>query len=137
MGVLLWQLLKMLNVLLLCSFMQFTLGGVPTCNTVYDEKCWDEPRQVCNTIEVPFTTTEYVQECYMDYDRTCNTVYEDKIDYVPRKECHTVQVPKIVSVPERNARTFLRRNATPTMNRSVTMSTRRNARMLMSRFATL
>merc|ERR1719481_131771 len=74
--------------------------GVPTCRTVYEEKCWEVPRRECTNIPTPVTTTELVKDCYMDYDRSCRTTFEDKIEYVNGQECHTVQVPKVERVPE-------------------------------------
>ena len=54
-------------------------GGVPKCDTVYEEKCWDEPRQQCSSVQKPFTTTAYEQECHTEYDQQCNTVYDTKV----------------------------------------------------------
>ena len=35
------------------------LAGVPSCETIWEEKCWDEPRQQCDTIQKPHQTTSY------------------------------------------------------------------------------
>merc|ERR1711931_470759 len=82
----------------------FLLGsaycGVPSCTTVWEEKCWDEPRQKCNTVQVPHTVTSNEEKCHTEYDNKCNTVHDTEIDYKPREECHTVKVPRTESVPE-------------------------------------
>merc|ERR1711970_212717 len=74
----------------------FLLGsaycGVPSCTTVWENKCWDEPRQQCNTVQVPNKVTTYEQKCH--------TVYDTEVEYKPREECLTVQVPRTESVPE-------------------------------------
>merc|ERR1712071_88955 len=59
--------------------------GVPKCDTVFEEKCWDEPRQQCSTVQKPYTTTAYEQECHPEYDQKCTTVYDTKVDHVPRQ----------------------------------------------------
>merc|ERR1711970_485725 len=74
--------------------------GVPSCNTVWEEKCWDEPRQKCDTVKVPHEVTSYDEKCTTEYENKCNTVWDTEVDYKPRKECHTVQVPRTESVPE-------------------------------------
>merc|ERR1711887_115924 len=74
----------------------FLLGsaycGVPSCTTVWENKCWDEPRQQCNTVQVPNKVTTYEQKCHTEYDT--------EVEYKPREECRTVQVPRTESVPE-------------------------------------
>merc|ERR1739845_99194 len=74
----------------------FLLGsaycGVPSCTTVWENKCWDEPRQQCNTVQVPNKVTTYEQKC--------TTVYDTEVEYKPREECRTVKVPRTESVPE-------------------------------------
>merc|ERR1712172_254404 len=74
----------------------FLLGsaycGVPSCTTVWENKCWDEPRQQCNTVQVPNKVTTYEEKCTTEYDT--------EVEYKPREECRTVQVPRTESVPE-------------------------------------
>merc|ERR1711971_1366222 len=74
--------------------------GVPSCTTVWENKCWDEPRQQCNTVQVPYKVTTYEQKCTTEYEQKCNTVYDTEVEYKPREECRTVQVPRTESVPE-------------------------------------
>merc|ERR1712142_635489 len=56
----------------------FLLGsaycGVPSCTTVWENKRWDEPRQQCNTVQVPNKVTTYEQKCTTEYEQKCNTV---------------------------------------------------------------
>ena len=54
-------------------------GGVRKCNTVYDQKCWDEPRQKCSDVQKPYEETVYDQKCHTEYDQKCNTVYDTKV----------------------------------------------------------
>merc|ERR1712168_1757913 len=68
-------------------------GGVPSCKTVYDEKCWDEPRQHCDYVQKPHTTTHYEQECHTTQLPKVESVPEQKCTDVPEKKCHTVQKP--------------------------------------------
>merc|ERR1712126_756978 len=56
-------------------------GGFPICSTEWEEKCWDEPRQQCNLVQKPFTTTVYEQECH--------TAQVPKVESVPEQKCHT------------------------------------------------
>merc|ERR1711942_595146 len=74
----------------------FLLGsaycGVPSCTTVWENKCWDEPRQQCNTVQVPNKVTTY--------EHKCSTVYDTEVEYKPIEECRTVKVPRTESVPE-------------------------------------
>merc|ERR1712098_744847 len=59
------QLLKsnMIKIAVVACFFGAALGGTPQCNTIWEQKCWDEPRQQCDTVQKPFTTTVYEQEC--------------------------------------------------------------------------
>merc|ERR1712209_41192 len=66
-------------------------GGVPTCNTVWEEKCWDEPRQECKAVQKPFTTTQYEQECTSIQVPKVDRVPEQKCTDVPEQKCHTAQ----------------------------------------------
>ena len=47
---------------------------VPPCTTVYEEQCWEEPRQQCSYVQKPYTTVHYEEQCHTDYDTDCNTV---------------------------------------------------------------
>jgi len=68
------------SLLSLCAGL--ALGGVyhpPTCKTVWDEKCWDEPRQQCDTVQKPYTSTVTDQKCSTQYDKQCKTVFDTKV----------------------------------------------------------
>merc|ERR1719308_22361 len=93
----------MLKVLVLFGVFTISYGGFQVCSTVYDEQCWDEPRQQCDSVQKPHTTTVYEQEC------------------------NTVQVPKVESVPEKSARTSLSRSATIGMRRFAILCMSKNA----------
>merc|ERR1712126_352144 len=69
-------------------------GYVPNCKTVYEEKCWDEPREQCKTVQKPYTAVENKQQCSTHYENVCSTVYDTKVDHVPREECRTEQEKK-------------------------------------------
>merc|ERR1711970_858417 len=79
----------------------FLLGsaycGVPSCTTVWENKCWDEPRQKCDTTKVPHEVTSYEEKC--------TTVWDTEEDYEDKEECHTIKVPKTESVPEEKCET--------------------------------
>merc|ERR1712012_46946 len=82
----------MVTVVFLC-LLGAVYGGVPTCNTVWEEKCWDEPRQECKAVQKPFTTTQYEQEC--------TSIQVPKVDRVPVpvSKCHDVQEAVTSLVP--------------------------------------
>merc|ERR1711997_699900 len=75
-------------VLLLC-LVGTAFGGVPSCKTVYDEKCWEEPRQHCDYVQKPHTTTHYEQECHTTQVPKVESVPEQKCTDVPEQKCHT------------------------------------------------
>ena len=55
-------------------------AGVPqTCKTVWEEKCWDEPRETCTTVQKPYTVTVHDTACTTHYDEKCHTEYETKV----------------------------------------------------------
>merc|ERR1712213_218784 len=64
-------------------------GGFPICSTEWEEKCWDEPRQQCNHVQKPFTTTVYEQECHTTQVPKVESVPEQKCEEVPEQKCHT------------------------------------------------
>merc|ERR1711973_1012351 len=78
----------MVKVVFLC-LLGAVYGGVPTCNTVWEEKCWDEPPQECKAVQKPFTTTQYEQECTSIQVPKVDRVPEQKCRDVPEQECHT------------------------------------------------
>merc|ERR1739849_68301 len=80
MGIVICLLFNMIKVVAVLCGLSLVQCGVPSCETVYEEKCWDEPRQQCHTVQKPFITTQYEQEC------------------------HSIQVPKVESVPEQKCR---------------------------------
>merc|ERR1739845_161089 len=103
----------------------FLLGsaycGVPSCTTVWENKCWDEPRQQCNTVQVPNKVTTYEQECNTRYSKECKTVYEEqcktehekvcekttqtKTDYVTKNKCDLEQVEQCHDTPHMECKT--------------------------------
>ena len=75
--------MRCLSLLSLCTGL--ALGEVyhpPTCKTVWDEKCWDELRQQCDTVQKPYTSTVTDQKCSTQYEKQCKTVYDTKVFYV-------------------------------------------------------
>ena len=46
---------KVLCLVLLGAASSF--AGVPSCQTVYEDKCWDEPSQQCHTVQKPHVVT--------------------------------------------------------------------------------
>merc|ERR1712142_1385095 len=106
-----------MNLVFCTLLLPLVLGGyVPECKTVFEEKCWDEPREQCKSVQKPYTTVENKEECSTKYEDVCKTVHDTKVEYVPREECRTeqekkchtqtkqecdlVQVPKTHTVPE-------------------------------------
>merc|ERR1712011_51074 len=99
-----------------CLAFGVAFGGVPSCNIVYDEKCWDEPRQQCHSVQKPFTTTHYEQECHSVQvpmvesvpeqkchdvpEQKCHTAYETKVDYVHKQKCDLVTEDQCHDAPE-------------------------------------
>merc|ERR1712035_149217 len=79
---------RMIKAFLLSNLVLGALG-VPSCNTVWDEKCWDEPRQQCQAVQKPFTTTHYEQECSSIQVPHVENVPEQKCRDVPEQKCHT------------------------------------------------
>merc|ERR1711973_695777 len=79
----------MFTVCFLLSLVATSLAGVPSCTTVYDEKCWDEPRQECKDVQKPFTTTYYEKECGTKQVPRVDHVPEMKCKDVPEEKCHT------------------------------------------------
>merc|ERR1711973_411547 len=124
MGIVYLSVVAMYKVFILLSLVASSLAGVPSCTTVYDEKCWDEPRQECKDIQKPFTTTYYEKECgtkqvprvdrvpemkckdvpeekcHTRYEKDCNTVTETKIDYVTKQKCGLETEEQCHDVPE-------------------------------------
>merc|ERR1712213_130324 len=80
---------NMLKVVLLSCLAGAVFGGVPSCNTVWEEKCWDEPRQHCDYVQKPHTTTHYEQECHTTQVPKVESVPEQKCTDIPEQECHT------------------------------------------------
>merc|ERR1711970_380398 len=81
--------------LLLILSVAHAYGGVPQhCKTVYETKCWDEPREKCTTEQKPYTVTVHDTHCVTHHEEECHTEYEDKVEYVDREECNTVQEQK-------------------------------------------
>jgi len=89
---------KVVYLVVLCAASSF--AGVPSCQTIWEDKCWDEPRQQCNTVQKPHSVTSSKEECDTEYDNKCTTVYDNEVDLVPRQQCNTIQVPRTESVPE-------------------------------------
>ena len=44
-------------------------------------------RQERNSVQKPFTTTHYEQECWDEPKEVCQVVYDSKVDVVPKQEC--------------------------------------------------
>merc|ERR1711872_501204 len=87
----------MIQFFLVVSLAGLPLGGTPICNTVWEEKCWDESREQCTTVQKPYTTTYYEeQECSKvakqktetREEQECNTVTEKQCKKISRKECN-------------------------------------------------
>merc|ERR1711872_350820 len=77
---------NMFQFLLVVSLAGLSLSGTPVCNTILEEKCWDEPREQCTTVQKPYTSTYYEDECM--------TVKVPKVETVPEKKCGTIAEQK-------------------------------------------
>merc|ERR1711887_20549 len=79
---------NIMKALLLVLSVAHAYGGVPQqCKTVYETKCWDEPREKCKTEQKPYTVTVHDTHCVTHHEEKCNTEYENKVEYVDREEC--------------------------------------------------
>merc|ERR1712121_238010 len=74
-------------------------AGFPVCSTVWEDKCWDEPRQKCDYVQKPFTTTVYEEEC--------NTIQVPKVDSVPEQKCEDVPEQKCETKYEQECHTTI------------------------------
>merc|ERR1712042_258845 len=63
-----------------------TNAGHPVCKIIWEDKCWDEPRQQCSSVKVPYTTT--------DYEEKCTTVQVPKVETVSEEKCKTTTEKK-------------------------------------------
>merc|ERR1711982_297198 len=85
--------IDIMKVFILCLAVAAVNAGVPSCETVWEEKCWDEPTQKCHSVQKPFTTTYYEQECHsvqVPKVEKCNQVPRQKTEYKSEQECNTV-----------------------------------------------
>merc|ERR1712122_134165 len=82
------HLFIMIKVLALFGLFTLSYGGFPICSTVYDDQCWDEPRQQCDYVQKPHTTTVYEQECNTIQVPKVETVPEERCENVPEQKCH-------------------------------------------------
>merc|ERR1739848_284721 len=108
----------------------FLLGsaycGVPSCTTVWENKCWDEPRQQCNTVQVPNKVTTYEQKCKTVYEEQCKTEHEKvcgkttqtKTDYVTKNKCDLEQEEQCHDTPHMECKTVKKEVTKYKMNRS-------------------
>merc|ERR1711862_660823 len=78
-----------MKVLCILGLVAVASAGVPSCTTLWDEKCWDEPRQDCKYVQKPFTSTHYEQECTSKQVPKVDRVPEQKCKDVPEEKCHT------------------------------------------------
>merc|ERR1712212_1107927 len=84
---------NMFQFLLVVSLVSLSYGGTPVCNTIWEEKCWDEPRQQCIAVQKPYTSTYYEDECktvkvpQVEHSDVCNIIYQDECKTVYNDEC--------------------------------------------------
>merc|ERR1712142_1166553 len=80
--------MKVLGLLLLVGSVYCV---IPSCTTVWEDKCWDEPRQKCNTVQVPHQVTSHEEKCTTESDpeEKCEKVPEEKCEDKYEEECHT------------------------------------------------
>merc|ERR1711872_1009699 len=98
----------MFQFLLVVSLVSLSYGGTPVCNTIWEEKCWDEPREQCTTVQKPFTSTYYEDECKTMKvpkvetvpEKKCEESSETKTDIVTKNKCELVQEEKCYQVPK-------------------------------------
>merc|ERR1712212_1436990 len=69
-------------------------AGHPVCKTIWENKCWDEPRQQCSTVSVPYTITEYEAKCSSIQVPKVESVPEEKCVDVPEEKCSTTTEKK-------------------------------------------
>merc|ERR1711970_1117655 len=128
--------MKVLGLLLL-------VGGaycvIPSCTTVWEDKCWDEPRQKCNTIQVPHEVTSYEEKCSTEFNRSVALCGIQRWTTSQEKSVILFRFPGLSLFQRRSVRKYLKRsvklnmkrNVTLSMNKNVTLDTPRNARLSM------
>merc|ERR1711931_335354 len=91
--------------------------GVPSCNTVWEEKCWDEPRQKCDTVKVPHEVTSYDEKCTTEYEQKCNTVWDTEGTTSQEKSAILYRFPGLNLFQRRSVRKYLKRSVKLNMNK--------------------
>merc|ERR1712212_305480 len=131
-------------------------AGHPVCKTVWEEKCWNEPREQCNTVQKPYTVTDYKEECStisvpnvvsvpkevcVDVpEETCTTTSEQKCSTKYEVECYTKyedecrQVSSVNRSRMRCANRLRAQRSTTSTRLSVWWSPRRSVRLYPSLF---
>merc|ERR1712212_771607 len=71
------------------------VGIAQAGHPVWENKCWDEPRQQCSTVSVPYTTTEYEQK----------SIQVPKVESVPEEKCVDVPEEKCSTTTEKKCST--------------------------------
>merc|ERR1711872_1124164 len=112
-------------------------AGHPVCKTIWENKCWDEPRKQCSTVSVPYTITEYEQKCSSIQVPKVESVPKEKCVDVPEEKCSTTTEKKCSTKYEQECSTnkYQCPRLTTRMSRSVTLSTINSARKCPDRIA--
>merc|ERR1712168_1363841 len=118
-----------MKVLVLLFLVGSAYSGVPSCTTVWEEKCWDEPRQKCDTVKVPHEVTSYEQKWTTSQEKSAILYRFPGPNLFQRRS-----VKKYL---KRSVRLNMNKNVTQRMKRNVTPNTPRNARLSMRKSATL
>merc|ERR1712234_89153 len=67
-----------------------TNAGHPVCKIIWEDKCWDEPREQCSSVSVPYTTTEYEEKCTKKYEQECTYKDEEVCRKVNKENCDLI-----------------------------------------------
>merc|ERR1711872_771756 len=85
----------MLKTLLVLTVLAgLTNAGHPVCKIIWEDKCWDEPRQQCSSVKVPYTTTDYEEKCKTTTEKKCTKKYEQECTYKDEEVCRKVNKEK-------------------------------------------
>merc|ERR1711872_1040077 len=86
---------SMLKTLLVLTVLAgLTNAGHPVCKIIWEDKCWDEPREQCSSVKVPYTTTKYEEKCTTVQVPKVETVSEEKCIDLPEEKCKTTTEKK-------------------------------------------
>merc|ERR1712212_1195824 len=85
----------MFKLVCLLGVVGFAYAGHPVCKTVWEEKCWNEPREQCNIVQKPYTVTDYKEECNTKYEDECRQVNGEQCEQIEDEVCESSENTKV------------------------------------------